>query len=227
MGMRLPVEEPEAGPWRQVELTELVDLLLRAAAPVGRPAVVAVDGRSASGKTTLARRLCSEVQRSALVSTDDVAWHHSFFGWDDLLATGVLEPARRGEAVRYRPPAWGERGRDGAIGVPSGLDLLVVEGVGCGRRRLAPLLDAVVWVQSDVAEAERRGLARDIASGANGTAEQTTAFWEEWGVEEQAVLAEERPWERACVVVAGTPPWPCDDRHVVIAPAPVPASGAA
>ena len=226
MGMRLPVEEPEAGPWREVALTELVDLLLdAAAAPDGRPVIVAVDGRSASGKTTLARRLCREAARTSLVSTDDVAWQHSFFGWTDLLATGLLEPVRRGEAVSYRPPPWDEHGREGAIHVPSGLGLLVVEGVGCGRRRLAPLLDAVVWVQSDVGEAERRGLARDIASGENGTAEQTMAFWHEWGVEEQAVLAQDRPWERACVVVAGTPPWPCDDQHVVIAAAPSPAAG--
>jgi uridine kinase len=225
MDMQLPAEEPAAGPWREVPLSDMVDLLLRTAdATAGRPAVVAVDGRSASGKTTLARRLCGGAARSAMVSTDDIAWHHSFFDWDDLLATGVLEPVHRGEPVRYRPPAWDEHGRAGAVEVPSGLDLLVVEGVGCARRRLAPLLDAVVWVQSDVVEAERRGLARDIASGENGTAEQTIAFWHDWGAQEQAVLARERPWERACVVVAGTPPWPCDEQHVVIAP-PGPGAG--
>ena len=119
-----------------------------------------------------------------LVSTDDVAWHHSLFGWAELLALGVLEPARRADAVSYRPPAWQDSGRDGAIDVPVGRELLIVEGVGAGRRELTKLLDAVVWVQSDYEEAERRGIARDVAQDINGDQEQTVAFWHEWMAEE-------------------------------------------
>ena len=129
---------------------------------------MAVDGRGASGKSTLANRLCAAVPACTVVSTDDVAWYHSFFGWAELIATGVLEPARRGESVSYRPPAWQERGRAGAIEVPAGRQLLLVEGVGAGRRELTDLLDAVVWVQSDFAEAERRdGRADDRDSQAD------------------------------------------------------------
>jgi hypothetical protein len=40
------------------------------------------------------------------------------FDWADLLAHGVLEPVRRGEGVSFRPPAWRERDRAGAIEVP-------------------------------------------------------------------------------------------------------------
>lgn len=106
--------------------------------------------------------------------------------------------------MSYRPPGWIERERPGAIVVPAGLDLVVVEGVGAGRRELEGLLDAVVWVQSDFAEAERRGIARDIAEGVNGDAAESTAFWHEWMAEELAFVKEQRPWERACLVVAGT-----------------------
>ena len=35
-------------------------------------------------------------------------------------------------------------------------ELLIVEGAGAARRELMHLLDAVVWVQSDATEAERR-----------------------------------------------------------------------
>jgi hypothetical protein len=79
-------------------------------------------------------------------------------------------------------------------------------------------LDAAVWVQADLPESERRGLARDIAQNDHGTAEQGLAFWHEWMAEEHAFLSQERPWERAVVVVAGTPPWPCADGHVIVAP---------
>jgi len=219
--MSLPADEPAARPWRVATLAELLEVIFEAAeAPEGRPRVVAVDGRGASGKSTLANRLYAAVPTCTVVSTDDVAWYHSFFGWTELLATGVLEPARRGESVSYRPPAWQERGRAGAIEVPAGRQLLIVEGVGAGRRELTDLLDAVVWVQSDFDVAEQRGIARDVAEGVNGDAEAAANFWHEWMAEELIFLADQRPWERACVVVAGTPPSDLGPDQVLLATPP-------
>ncbi len=157
MTMVLPAGEPAAGPWRVQPAVDLVDRLRVAAAPpAGRPWVVGIEGRSGGGKSTLARTVAATVPGAVVVHTDDVAWHHSFFGWADLLADGILTGARRGEPVAYRPPAWDVRGRHGAIEVPAGCPLLIVEGVGASRRELAELLDTVVWVQSDFAEAQRR-----------------------------------------------------------------------
>lgn len=219
--MTLPRGEPPAGPWRTVPVDALVGLLREAAGPVrGRPVVVAVDGRGGSGKSTLAARLSTAVPASAVVHTDDVAWHHSFFDWAGLLADGVLAPLRRGEAVGYRPPGWEAKGRLGAVEVAAGLDLVLVEGVGAGRRELAPLLDAVVWVQSDAVEAERLGIARDTAAGTDGDLEEATAFWHEWMAQELPFVDDQRPWERATVVVAGTSAAPLDPTHISIAPPP-------
>lgn len=203
-GMRLPPEEPTVGAWRTVALHDLVGSLVATAvaAPDGL-VVVAVDGRSAGGKTTLARRLAAAYPAAALVHTDDVAWNHSFFGWDDVLAAGVLAPARRGEAVAFRPPPWDEHDRPGAIEVPAGTRLLVVEGVGSSRRALADVVDVAVWVQSDVVEARRRGIERDVQLGR--TPDAAVEFWDRWDAEEVAFLAADRPWERADVVACGTP----------------------
>jgi hypothetical protein len=199
--------EPTAGPWWDAPVSELVSLVMSVGSGVrGRPMIVAVDGRSGGGKSTLAAKLQIAGPRSAIVHTDDIAWHHSLFGWAELLATGVLEPVRAGRAVAYRPPPWDERGRPGAVEVPGGLELLIVEGVGAGQRDLTPLLDALIWVQSDHAEAERRGLARDIDSGVNGDEEASRAFWQSWMAEELPFVAQQRPWERADVIVAGTRP---------------------
>ncbi|WP_299033901.1 hypothetical protein [uncultured Pseudokineococcus sp.] len=215
-----PLEgEPVAGPWRVEPVDALVRLLLEAAGPVERrPRVVAVDGRGGGGKSTLAAQRHAAVPRSAVVHTDDVAWHHSSFDWEGLLARDVLEPLRRGEAVRYRPPGWRARGRPGALVVPAGLDLVLVEGVGAGRRELAHLLDAVVRVQSDAAEAERRAIARDVAAGENGDAEEATASWHEWLAQEIPFVAAQRTWERADVVVRGTTAAAHDPDHVGLAP---------
>lgn len=219
--MRLAAGEPEAEPWRVVPFADLVDRVVRAAGnPTGRPRIVAVDGRSAGGKSTLAARLAAAVPGAAVIHTDDIAWHHSFFDWTDLLAGGLLEPVRRGAEVSFRPPAWDERGRSGSISIPGMTSLVVVEGVGAGRRELMHLIDAVVWVQSDQVEGERRGIARDLADGVNGDLSETIAFWHEWMSEELPFVADQRPWERCCVVVAGTPPLEHAADEVVLGPPP-------
>jgi Restriction endonuclease len=114
----------------------------------------------ANSSLPLAGRLQDAVAGSAIVHTDDIAWWYSRFGWAELLVNAVLIPARSGEAVSYRPPPWDERKRQGAIEVPPGCPLLIIEGVGAARRECAHLIDAAIWVQSDERETERRNLAR-------------------------------------------------------------------
>jgi hypothetical protein len=72
------------------------------------------------------------------------------------------------------------------------------------------LLDAVVWVQSDMAEAERRGIARD------GADQAADSFWHPWMAEELSFMARQRPWTRANVIVAGTPRVPHDPANDVV-----------
>ena len=68
-----------------------------------------------------------------------------------------------------------------------------------------------------MAEAERRGIARDVASGVNGDPIAAAAFWHSWMAEELPFLEHQRPWERAAVIVAGTPLLAHGDRQVVLA----------
>jgi len=203
--------EPALGPWRVISLAGFVELVLDSVgAAGGRPPVVAIDGRSSSGKTTLARRLEQAVPGASTVHTDDVAWWHSCFGWAELLAAGILEPLRRGESVAFRPPAWDERGRPGAIEVAAGVSLVILEGVGAGRRELAELVDGVVWVQSDQRVIEERDAAR-VAAGEIGE-----DAYAEWMREELPFVADQRAWERAFAVVAGTPTIPFDAANEVV-----------
>jgi hypothetical protein len=165
------------------------------------PVVLAVDGRSSSGKSTLAAQLRGVVAGSAVVHTDDIAWWHSRFGWTDLLIEGVLLPARAGQPVAFRPPRWDQRHRPGAIEVPAGCPLLIIEGVGAARGETARLCDAAIWVQSDGREAERRSLARVGQPGGPLTARH----YRDWMAEEIPFVARERPWERADLIICGTP----------------------
>ncbi|WP_433016668.1 uridine kinase family protein [Kribbella sp. CA-294648] len=218
--MRPGPGEQAVDSWRAVALADLAGVVRECAGevPSGRPCIVAVDGRSGGGKSTLARRLADVVPESAVVHVDDVAWNAPMFGWAELLADGVLEPLRRGEAVSYRPPAWEDHDRSGAIVVPSGRSMVVVEGVGAGRRELSDLIDCLIWVQSDYSEAERRGLARDLASGVNGDTEATIAFWHTWMAAENPFLSADRPWARADLITAGSSPQAQPPNTVLIAP---------
>jgi hypothetical protein len=168
------------------------------------PVVLAVDGRSSGGKTTLAGRLQGAVPGSAAVHTDDIAWWYSRFGWADLLADGILTPARAGRPVSYRPPQWDERQRHGAIEAPADCPLLIVEGVGAARREIAHLTDAAIWVQADERETERRNLARVGQPGGS----PTVRHLREWMAEEMPFLASQQPWESADLIACGTPQIP-------------------
>ncbi len=223
--MLLPDGEPAAEAWRAVSDSELVELVLSAAEPPrDRPRIVALDGRGAAGKSTLSARLRAAVPAAAVVHTDDLAWHEPYFAWGHLLRQ-VLEPLHRGGPVHLRPPAWPANGRAGAVEIPAGLELVVLEGVGASQREHAALVDTTVWVQSDFAEAERRGIARDIEQGVNGDREQSVAYWHEWMSHELPFVREQRPWERAALVVAGTPVIPLQPGQTAVAPGPLRATG--
>lgn len=222
--MQLAPGEPEAGPWCTEPLSRVIEALTRpgpGGAVCGRPVVLAVDGRSNGGKTTLAARIGGAVPGSAVVHTDDIAWAHSRFGWAGLLIEGILVPVHQGRAVSYRPPRWAEHGREGSIEVPADCPLLVIEGDGAGCREVADLIDALIRVQSDEREAERRALAR---IGQPGEA-PTLRHHREWVAEELPFNAAQRTWERADVIVCGTPEIPCDPvTEIVVAPPLRPAS---
>ncbi|GAA4968105.1 hypothetical protein [Kineococcus glutinatus] len=206
--------EPAAGPWQVVPVDDLVERL-HGGTVTGRPRIVAIDGRGGAGKSTFARLLQERVPGSAVVHTDDVAWHHAFFDWAGVLTEHVLQPLRRGEAVDFRPPPWVQRGRPGSIAVPAGLRAVWVEGTGVLRRELAPLLDASVWVQVDRLEAERRLLERD------GDSPEQLRHVAEWLREEHPFLLREEPWKHADVVLAGSPVLQHDPATQVVVALPV------
>lgn len=216
MDMKPEVGEAFAGRWQAESLEGLVGRLLPAAGKrPNRPWIVAVDGRSGAGKTTLVHRLLARVPDSDVVHTDDVAWHLSFFDWADELRDGVLEPLLQGQAVHYRPPGWVARKRPGAIALRAGRSVVWVEGSGSSRQALSDLIDASIWVQCDNREARRRLRARD--------GQEEEDLHREWEEQEIPFLLEDRPWERATVIVAGRPVLEHDPDTQVVTAQPAPA----
>lgn len=212
MALQLAPEEPEAAPWRVELLTTVADMVIRRRpdrSSSSRPAVLAVDGRSNNGKTTAAARIGEMVPEAVVIHTDDIAFEHSRFGWADLLVDGILVPARQGQAVRYRPPKWDEHGREGSLEVPAGCPLLIIEGDGAGRREVAHLIDTLIWVQADGRQVARRAAARaanpPAADLVNNPVNGAPFDEDGWMAEEVPFNAAQRTWERADIIVCGTP----------------------
>ncbi|MYY05258.1 MULTISPECIES: AAA family ATPase [unclassified Streptomyces] len=151
---------------------------LRALAPSCGPVrLVAVDGHAGSGKSTFAERLAEALGGAPVLHLDDLATHQELFAWTDRLREQVTEPLSRGEPARYAPYDWTAR----TFGPPRTLEpapVILIEGVGAGRRALRPLLARLLWMDLAAEESWERGRRRD------GPA--LSAFWDGWTAAETA-----------------------------------------
>ena len=158
----------------------------------GETRVIAIDGRSGAGKSSLAARLRSRL-KAPVVALEDL-----YGGWDglergvDLLVSEVLEPLSAGRAARVPRYDWAARdwGTPWVLEPPA---TLIVEGVGAGARRAAAYASVLIWVEEQQTVRKKRALDRD------GTA--YAPYWDMWAAQEEAMLARERTPERADLVV--------------------------
>ncbi|WP_431953047.1 uridine kinase family protein [Actinacidiphila sp. bgisy167] len=145
---------------------------LRALPPsCGSVRLVAVDGHAGSGKTTFAGALAGALDGAPVVHLDDLATHEQLFEWPGRLREQVLEPLRRGETARPAKYDWVARRFATALEVPSA-PVVLLEGVGAGRREVRPWLAALLWLEVSREVARERGERRD-GPGLAG-------FWEGW-----------------------------------------------
>ena len=176
-------------------VAEWVGAALRGVASrAGRTRVVAVDGRSGSGKTWLAERLRGPLG-APVVALEDL-----YGGWDGiergigLLVSAVLEPLAAGRTALV--PRYDWVAGDWAEPVPlTPPDVLIVEGVGAGARRPATFESMVVWLEAPGPVRKKRALDRD--------GETFAPHWDMWAAQEDRMLARERTPQRADVVIDG------------------------
>ncbi|MCX4821692.1 hypothetical protein OG883_17725 [Streptomyces sp. NBC_01142] len=196
---------------------------LRALAPSCGPVrLVAVDGHAGSGKSTFAARLAAALghaDANAATATDaatdaasdadgadggggdsgvpvlhldDLATHEELFAWTDRLLAQVIEPLSRGEVAHYNPYDWNLR-RFGPPRLLAPSPVVLIEGVGAGRRALRPHLARLLWMERDAGESWARGRCRDGS--------ELSAFWDGWTVAETRHFSADpsRPYADALV----------------------------
>ena len=219
--IELQPEEPAVPQWRVSATDELVaHLLSLVGTPQGRPAIIAVDGRGGSGKTTLTAALTAAVPGAQAFHLDDLIWNEPLYDWDQLYVD-TLTQLREAGSLDLVPDKWREHGREGSIRIPAGSPLVIVEGTGAGLAAVGSLIDAHVWVQTGDDVAESRGIKRDIAEGVNGDAEESVRFWHWWMAGERLFFAKDRPWQRADVIVSGDAPTGVGPGEIAWTPGPL------
>lgn len=167
--------------------------------PSAYPFVVALDGRSGSGKTVLAGLVAAELGRRGrsctVVHLDDI-----YPGWTGLaaalprLCTEVLAPLREGRAARFTSWDW-YADRPGPLREVPPTEVVLVEGVGSGATDCPSLVDLVGWLEVDEEVRRRRALQRD--------GDVFAPHWEEWAAQEEVVFADHGGPDDADLVLHG------------------------
>lgn len=156
------------------------------------PMIVAIDGRSGAGKTTLAREIAARlvgdqivgVRPGITVATIEVECFIE--GWEGLVdgvrrvASEIAAPFRHSGRAQARTWDW-HRGVWGEMTAVGPADVLLVVGCGSSSTALAPYVDVSVWVEA--AEEVRR--ARVTAREGD-----PSAWWELWAAQEKTLLEE-------------------------------------
>ena len=174
--------------WR-LQSSPAIEMIMRAL-PEHRPVVVALDGRSGAGKSSLATALALRTGGTVLQGDDfynpslaslTPAQRDQMSGADAAeividwrrLRIEALEPLARGDAAGYRPYDW--EAHDGRLAdaklLPAG-DVVIADGVYSARPELADLVDLTVLVETDEA------IRADRLAGREADDPDWVAFWE-------------------------------------------------
>jgi hypothetical protein len=156
--------------------------------------IVLIDGRSCSGKSTLASEIQNLVFKDGESAPRVVHMDDLYLGWNglqagvDYLQRFILKPLSDSYIAQWREFDWskpGEAGyesRNGEWREFSGGTPLIVEGCGALNQLSAPLADIRVWLEADQETRLQRWLAREGSS----------EHWAEWAAQEEEFYAREK-----------------------------------
>ncbi|MFD3871478.1 uridine kinase [Streptomyces sp. NPDC058623] len=164
---------------------------------LGPVRLIGVDGHAGSGKSTFAERLAGALGGAPVLHLDEVATHEELFGWWGRLDAQVLAPLAAGRVAHWAPYDWVER-CFGPERVLEPAPVVLVEGVGAGRRALRPRLARLLWMETARETSWGRGRNRD--------GRELSDFWDGWERAERAHFSDDpsRPFADTLVRQSGT-----------------------
>jgi uridine kinase len=173
------------------------------------PLLIAVDGHSATGKSTFAKRLARALPQSTLVHTDDFyrvmdeaerfaleakGGYDWYYNWQRLRSE-ILEPLSKGHKHVYRPYDW----RRNTLGEWQRLEpsrVVIVEGCYAARPELKDYYGLIILVETSEQLRSKRQAKRADAS---------VDWLERWAAAECYYFRYHQPQQYAHLLVNGEP----------------------
>ena len=165
--------------------------------PHGRRTIlVAIDGWGGAGKSTLARWLAEQLQATVVASDEFSRPAMSQWDWARF-EEQVLTPLLENRPARYQRYDWDRDALAEWHHIEPG-GIVIAEGVSISRRELGDPWDLKVWVECPYQVRLARVTVRDQLP--------TEGAWiQDWVTEEELYVREQRPNERADLIVLGHP----------------------
>ncbi|GAB3589374.1 nucleoside/nucleotide kinase family protein [Calidifontibacter terrae] len=178
-----------------IDARRVADMAYDASEHIGRarPVIVAIDGPSAAGKSSLAELVAGLLGKAPVVHLDDL-----YPGWDglvagvDLLVEQILHPLHDGQTGTYRRFDWGS-GQFAEIHEVAVTRFAVIEGCGSSTGEARRLTDVRVWVEATAPVRQSRGGARTGGYGGE---------WETWAAQERALFTADLTRDHAQLIIA-------------------------
>lgn len=160
-----------------------------------RPTLIAVDGRSGSGKSTFATDLAKYLEATASVAI--LRLEELYHGWDGLhrsfdLYNQLLPQLADGQGITY--PIWNWEAD--TLGAPKNLvpaDVVIIEGVGALHGGAREFLDLGIWLEAPENFRRDRALARD--------GQTYSPYWQMWAEQEERYLQAQQPSQAATLMM--------------------------
>ena len=156
--------------------------------------IVLIDGRSASGKTTLAQQLQNQLFKDGETLPRVVHMDDLYDGWNglqaghDYLLRYVLNPVSARKRASWQEYNWHKQERDRWREFDGGTPL-IVEGCGSLSAATAPLANLRVWLNADEPVRHDRWIER--------SGHEHDEWWPVWAAQELEFYARERSAELA------------------------------
>ena len=162
-----------------------------------KPILIGIEGYGGVGKTSVAKQLADSLGSAYVVNLDDFIIKEKLAepSWDSgvfdraRLERQVLQPASRGEPIRYQRLQWVMNTLSAPVTVPV-VDYLIIEGIAAYHPTIERFYDYKIWVDTPIDIAQQRGHARD---GSN----ENAAYWERWAQNDVAYQRRYHPERRA------------------------------
>ena len=160
-----------------------------------RPTLIAIDGRSGSGKSTFATDLAKYLEATASVAI--LRLEELYHGWDGLhrsfdLYHRILPQLAAGNTITY--PTWDWAA--GALGASKNFtpaEVVIIEGVGAIHSDAREFLDIGIWLEAPESFRRDRALARD--------GQAYRPYWQMWAEQEERYLLAHQPHAAATLII--------------------------